>query len=240
MKRERVLVIDDDPQLQRLLRAQLLAREFTVQVAGRGEDGILATAEFDPDMILLALSLPGITGVETCRRLREWTRTPIIALNSGGKDASTVEALDAGADDCVATPFYLAELLARMRAIQRRFRDWRGAGRNTSPLTFGNLVVDLVKRQVHLDGRLLHFTPTEYELLHVLVSYAGRIVTHRELLTRVWGPSAATDTQYLHVYISQLRRKLEADPDAPRHFRTEPGVGYEFLAGDGGDSVAAS
>jgi len=228
VKRDRVLVVERNPQLQRLLRAQLIAEAFEVQVAERGEDGILATAEFEPDLILLALSLPGLTGVETCCRLRKWTSTSIIALNDRGQGQDTVEVLDAGADDCVSAPFHIPELLARMRAVLRRARDWGGSDAPQAPLQYGNLVVDLASRRVSLEDRPLHLTPTEFELLRVLTSCAGRMVTHRELLTRVWGSAAAGEVQYLHVYLSQLRRKLEPRSDSPRHIFTEPGVGYRF------------
>ena len=230
MRKERVLVVDDDPQLQRLLRAQLQALEMDVQVADRGEDAIKATAEFEPDLILMNIDLPGIDGVETTRRLRQWTQTPIIALDSQDQESHTVEALDTGADDHVEKPFSMAELLARMRAVLRRSRAADAAAHTAATLTFRNLTLDLVNRRVLLDGQPLHLTPTEYDLLRVLATHAGRVLTHRELLTRVWGPGASRDTQYLHVFVSQLRRQLEARPNAPRHIFTEPGVGYQFAA----------
>lgn len=230
MKKDLVLVVDMDPQSQRLLRAQLLALGYQVQVSGRGEDGIVATAEFEPEVILLATALPGIDGPETCRRIREWSRTPIIALSAGADEQTTVTALDAGADDCVTKPFRMIELLARIRAVRRRAQEWATPTAPEVPLTFRNLNIDPVRRRVVLEGRPLHLTPTEYELLRVLTSYAGRVVTHRELLTHVWGPASAADTQYLHVFVSQLRRKLESGAHPLRHILTEPGVGYQFIA----------
>ena len=226
MKKDLVLVVDSDPQLQRLLRAQLLALDFAVRIASRGEDALVAAAEFEPDLILLALHLPGISGVETCRRLREWTHVPIIALDGRDQEQLAVEALDAGADDYVGKPFSMVELLARMRAVLRRVRDWAAPPESATPLTLRNLTLDLVNRRVLLDGRVVHFTPTEYELLRVLVAHVGQVVTHRELLTTVWGAESAGDTQYLHVFISQLRHKLEPQPHSPRHILTVPGVGY--------------
>jgi two-component system KDP operon response regulator KdpE len=228
MKRDRILVVNDDPQLLRLLRAQLQTLEMDVQVASGGEVAIKAVAEFEPDIILLDLDLPGIDGVETIRRLRGWTQTPIIVLNGQDHETHAVEALDAGADDCVDKPFIMAELLARMRAVLRRSRAGSSPPADPAPLTFGNLTLDLINRSVLLDGQLLHLTPTEYDLLRVLATLAGRVLTHRELLTRVWGPESSRDTQYLHVFVSQLRRKLEAQPNAPRHIFTEAGVGYRF------------
>jgi two-component system KDP operon response regulator KdpE len=238
MKKERVLIVEANPQLQRLLRTQLMARDYDVQVTDRGEDAILATAEFEPDLILMDRALPGIDGVETCQRLREWTRIPIIILNgyekepdrADAQDLSTVEALDTGADDCVTKPFRIAELLARMRAVQRRAGDWRLVTTPSVAMNFGDMNIDPVNRHVCLNGQPLHLTPTEYRLLHMLASYVGRVLTHRELLTHVWGSESVNDTQYLHVFIGQLRRKLECHPDAVRHILTEPGVGYWFVA----------
>jgi two-component system KDP operon response regulator KdpE len=231
MRTDRVLVVDDDPQLQRLLRAQLTAREFVVQVTGRGEDAILMAAELEPELILLSISLPGITGVETCRRQREWTLVPIIALDGKNQAELAVEALDTGADDYLPKPFVMVELLARMRAVLRRVCSGATPPSPAIPLTFDNLTLDLINRRVLLNGQPLHLTPTEYELLRVLAGHAGQLLTHREILTHVWGPESATDTQYLHVFVSQLRRKLERGADAPRHIITEPGVGYQFSAG---------
>ena len=229
MKKERVLVVDDDRQIQRRVQAQLRTLEFVVRTADRGEDALVAAAEFEPDLILLALALPGISGMETCRRLREWTETPIILLDSQDQEQLKVEALDTGADDCVTKPFSMAELLARMRAVLRRARNGTAGPAQATLLKLRNLTLDLVRRHVLLDGLPLHLTPTEYELLRVLAANAGRVLTHREILTRIWGPASACDTQYLHVFVSQLRRKLEPHPDAPRHIVTEQGVGYEFI-----------
>ncbi len=230
MKKEKILVVDNDPKFQRLLRAQLLAQEFNVHLSERGEDAILTTAEIEPDLILLDMNLPDITGMETCRRLREWTRTPIIALDGQEEQRRTVEVLDIGADDCVTKPILMSELLARIRAVLRRARDWAAVSAPATSLSFRNLTLDLVNRHVFLADRPLHLTPTEYELLRVMAMYAGRVLTHRELLTRIWGTESADDTQYLHVFVSQLRRKLEAHPGAPHHILTEPGIGYQFSA----------
>lgn len=229
MKKECVLLAEEDPQLQRLLRAQLLALGLVVHVTDRGEDAIIAAAEFEPDLILLATRLPGISGVETTRRLREWSQTAIIVLNDEDQEPLTVEALDSGADDVVTKPFVMVELLARMRAVLRRTRSASSPLCSKAPLTFRDLSLDLVNRRVSLHGSPLHLTPTEYELLRLLATHAGRILTHRSLLTHVWGPSSATDTQYLHVFVNQLRRKLESQPHAPRYIITEPGVGYQFV-----------
>ena len=188
------------------------------------------TAEFEPDMILLAHGLPGITGVETTRRLCEWTQTPIILLNGKDQKRHTVLALDTGADDYVEKPFVMAELPARIRAVLRRARRVSPLPASEAPLNFRNLTMDLLNRRVLLNGQPLHLTSTEYDLLRVLTTHAGRVLTHRELLTRVWGPESSRDTQYVHVFISQLRRKLALHADAPRRIPTEPGVGYCFSA----------
>jgi two-component system KDP operon response regulator KdpE len=229
MKTDRVLIVEEDPNLQRLLRARLLALGYDVQVAERGEDALVVAADSEPDLILIAVNLPGIDGVETIRRLREWSTVPVIALNGEDQASVEVEALDAGADDYVLRPFRMSGFLARMRAVMRRSRETAPASVPT-PLTFRNLCLDLTSRRVLLDRQPLHLTPTEYELLCVLATHAGRVLTHRELLRRVWGPTSERDTQYLHVFISQLRRKLECRPNAPRHILTETGVGYEFAA----------
>jgi two-component system KDP operon response regulator KdpE len=230
MSGERVLVVQSDPKLQRLLQAQLLALEYAVQVANRGEDALIVAAEFEPELILLANVLPGINGVETIRRLREWTRTPVIVLDDQADEHRTVEALDAGADDYVRIPFRMPELLVRMRAVLRRVRERARSPAVAALLTFRNLTLDLTNRRVLLNGKPLRLTPIEYDLLRVLILHAGRVLTHRELLTKVWGAESSGDTQYLHVIISQLRRKLQPRSDGPRHILTEPGVGYQFAA----------
>jgi two-component system, OmpR family, KDP operon response regulator KdpE len=231
MKRERILVADENPQCQRLLRAHLTARNFLVQTAGLGRDALTTAADFDPNLILLEARLPDISGTETCRRLREWTRAPIICLLDPEEESveTTVAVLEAGADDCVSKPLNVPELLARVNAVLRRTKEWcETTSPAMTPLAFGDLTIDLINRRVRLGDKPLHLTPTEYELLRLLATYAGRVLTHRELLIRVWGPESACDTQYLHVFVSQLRRKLEPRPDAPRYIFTEPGVGYCF------------
>jgi len=230
MSHERVLLVDPEIQRQRRLRAQLQAMGFEVRVADRGEDALTLAAEFEPEVILLSAELPGMTGVETCRRLREWTPAILIVLNGEDHEHLSVDALNIGADDFMCRPFSMAELLARMRAILRRVRETLALRTVMTTLVYRNLTMDLVNRRVILDERPLHLTPTEYELLRVLATHAGQVLTHRELLTRVWGPESMGDTQYLHVFIPQLRRKLEPRADSPRHILTEPGVGYCFSA----------
>jgi two-component system KDP operon response regulator KdpE len=231
MKRERILVADENPQCQRLLRAHLTARNFLVLTAGLGRDTLSTAADFDPHLILLEAKLPDISGIETCRRLREWTRAAIICLLDPEEEPgkTTIAVLEAGADDCVSKPLNVPELLARVNAVLRRTREWcETTSPAVTPLAFGDLTMDLVNRRVSLGDKPVHLTPTEYDLLRLLATYAGRVLTQRELLIRVWGPESACDTQYLHVFVSQLRRKLEPRPDDPRYIFTEPGVGYRF------------
>jgi two-component system KDP operon response regulator KdpE len=230
MSKERILVVTDDPQLRRLLRRLLRAVGCIIEGTESGEEAIRLAAEFKPDLIVLGVALPGTRGVETIRRLRERSQVPIISLSEQDHESLTVEALDAGADDCLSRPFSTAVLLARMRAVLRRARDSATRPGPASPITFGHLTLDLANRRVLRDGQPVHLTPTEYALLRALAIHAGRVLTHRELLTQVWGAASVNDRQYLHVFVSQLRRKLECDVQAPRHILTEPGVGYRFSA----------
>lgn len=230
MNRGRILIVDTDLQCRRLLEPQLLALENNVRVVDRGEDGILAAAEFEPDLILMALSLPGISGLDTCRRMRECTRAPIIVLDEEGHDRM-VDALDQGADDYVTKPFRMDELLARMRAVLRRGRERGDTRPPATVLTLGGLTIDLINRAASVAGRPLHLTPTEYDLLRLLASHPGSVLTHREILTHVWGATSADDTQYLHVFVGQLRRKLDTRHADSTYIFTEHGVGYRFSAG---------
>ncbi len=226
MKKTRILVIDDEPQIGRMLRTQLAARGYEVEHVGTGNEGLIAVGENPPDLILLDVGLPDIDGVEVCRRLREWTAIPIIFLTVRDEERLKVRALDVGGDDYVTKPFGIPELLARVRAVMRRAQEQPSA--SSSVFTSGDLRVDFTARQVTVGGKEVRLTPTEYELLRLFILHADKTLTHRQLLTQIWGPEATTETQYLHVFIRQLRRKLEPDPTQPRHFVTEPGVGYRF------------
>ena len=180
-----------------------------------------------PDLILLDLGLPDMDGVEVCRRLREWTRIPIIVISARGQERDKIEALDAGADDYLTKPFGVGELMARVRVALRRGQ--KAAEPGASVFAFGNVVVDFSARRVTRDGEAVHLTPIEYRLLGVLIANVGRVLTHRALLREVWGPSHSDHTHYLRVYMGQLRQKLEDDPAQPRHLLTETGVGYRLL-----------
>ncbi len=222
----RILVVDDEPQIGRMLRTQLSARDYDVVHVTTGNDALLAIGEEPPDLVLLDLGLPDMDGVHVARRIREWSSVPIIFLTVKDDERTKVQALDAGGDDYVTKPFGLPELLARVRAVLRRRTEQPSASAAT--FASGDLRVDLTARQVVLGGQEVRLTPTEYELLRLFVLHADKTLTHHQLLTQIWGPDATTETQYLHVFIRQLRRKLEPDSSRPRHFVTEPGVGYRF------------
>ncbi|MCC2667919.1 MAG: kdpE [Armatimonadetes bacterium] len=226
MSSTRILVVDDEPQIGRMLRTQLTARGYQVEHVSTGNDGLLAVGEQPPDLVLLDLGLPDMDGIEVARRIREWSAVPIIFLTVRDEERTKVQALDVGGDDYVTKPFGIPELLARVRAVLRRKQEQPATA---GPVfASGELRVDFAARQVSLAGQEVRLTPTEYELLRLFVLHADKTLTHRQLLTQIWGPEATTETQYLHVFIRQLRRKLEPDPSKPRHFMTEPGVGYRF------------
>ena len=223
-----VLVIEDEPPIRRFLRPTLTSQGYRLVEAETGEDGLLQAATRQPDLVILDLGLPDLDGLEVIRRLREWTAVPIIVLSARGSESDKVAALDAGADDYVAKPFAVGELLARARVALRHAAS---AGREGAESTFalGDLRVDLLRRRVFVGDAEIRLTPIEYRLLAVLVRHAGKVLTHRQLLQEVWGPAQVEQTHYLRVYMANLRRKLEADPARPRFLRTEPGVGYRLL-----------
>ena len=224
MAEGRVLVVDDDPQILRAVRTSLHAHGYEVLTAGNGETAIDLLPDGGVDLIVLDLGLPGIEGQEVIERVRSWSEVPIIVLSVRESQAEKVAAFEAGADDYVTKPFGMPELLARMRAVRRRTEPDRGE----PALTFGRLEIDLGRKRVQLDGEEVHLTPTEYKLLEAFVANAGKPLTHRWLLQRVWGPGYATENQYLRVFIRQLRSKLADDPARPRFIVTEPGLGYRW------------
>jgi two-component system KDP operon response regulator KdpE len=223
----RVLVVDDEPQIVRALVINLRAREYEVDAAHDGATALRIAAARRPDVVVLDLGLPDMDGVEVIRGLRGWTRVPVIVLSARQTSDEKVEALDAGADDYVTKPFGMDELLARLRAAVRRVAP-SGPGDDASVVETEEFTVDLAAKKVDKDGADVRLTPTEWHLLEVLVRNTGRLVSQKQLLQEVWGPAYATETNYLRVYMAQLRRKLEADPSHPRHFVTEPGMGYRF------------
>lgn len=221
-----VLVIDDEPQIQRLLTITLEGQGYRVAIAGTGKEGLEATAQRRRDLIILDLGLPDLSGMSVLKQVREWTQTPVIILTVQDAETEKIEALDSGADDYVTKPFNGGELLARVRAALRR----GDKGKVEEPiLHFGDVTVNLAGRRVTRGNEPVKLTATEYALLKLFVQHAGKVLTHRHLLREVWGPERENETQYLRVYVQRLREKLEADPDSPALFQTEPGVGYRFV-----------
>jgi two-component system, OmpR family, KDP operon response regulator KdpE len=225
----RVLVVDDEPQIRRTLAINLRARGYQVDLAATGEEALKAAANQHPDVVVLDLGLPGIDGLQVIHGLRGWTRVPIIVLSVREREADKVAALDAGADDYVTKPFGINELLARLRAAVRRATP---TDEQVAIVQTPDFRVDLAAKQVLRDGREVRLTPTEWQLVELLVRNPGRLVSQRQLLHEVWGPKYGEETNYLRVFIAQLRRKLEPDPAHPRYFITEPGMGYRFQTND--------
>ncbi|WP_063050654.1 response regulator [Nocardia arthritidis] len=222
----KVLVVDDEPQIVRALRINLSVRGYEVITAATGGAGLRAAADRHPDVVILDLGLPDMDGIEVLAGLRGWTSAPVIVLSARTDSADKVEALDAGADDYVTKPFGMDELLARLRAAVRRGATDSDA--SAPVVTTDSFTVDLAAKRVTKRGHAVHLTPTEWGMLEMLVRNRGKLVGRRELLREVWGPSYATETHYLRVYLAQLRRKLEDDPSHPRHLLTEAGMGYRF------------
>ncbi|MFE2164521.1 response regulator [Streptomyces sp. NPDC059447] len=224
----RVLVVEDEPQIVRALVINLKARRYEVDAAEDGASALELAAARHPDVVLLDLGLPDMDGIEVIKGLRGWTRVPILVLSARHTSDEKVEALDAGADDYVTKPFGMDELLARLRAAVRRAEPSAAAGEDEVVVETAGFTVDLAAKKAVREGRDVRLTPTEWHLLEVLVRNGGKLVSQKQLLQEVWGPSYGTETNYLRVYMAQLRRKLEADPSHPRHFITEPGMGYRF------------
>jgi two-component system KDP operon response regulator KdpE len=222
-----ILVIDVEPQILRALKTILRERDFRVTTAGTGEEGLALAAAEPPDLVVLDLSLPKMDGIEVCARLREWTQLPILVLSVRGGERDKVAALDAGADDYLTKPFGIEELLARIRVGLRHAVLAKGSP--SVVISSGPVVIDLSTRQVTRDGAAVRLTPTEYRLLAYLSGHAGRVLTHQTILANVWGDEYRGHTEYLRVYIRQLRKKLEPDPDDPQILLTEPGIGYRFV-----------
>jgi two-component system KDP operon response regulator KdpE len=219
-----VLVVDDEPQILRALQTNLRGAGYEVEVAATASEALSVGAMRPPDAVILDLVLPDGSGIEVCRELRSWSSAPILVLSVVGDETEKVAALDAGADDYVQKPFGIDELLARLRALLRR------ATPSGEPvLEIGELRIDLEKRLVSVGGRRVQLTPNEFDLLRVLAQNEGKLMTHPAILREVWGPAYGTESHYLHVYISQLRRKLEDDPARPRYLLTEAGAGYRLV-----------
>jgi two-component system, OmpR family, KDP operon response regulator KdpE len=220
-----VLIVEDEQEIVRFLRAALTAAGYVVRVAGTGQDGLTEAATRSPDLIILDLGLPDLDGIEVTRRVREWSRVPIIVLSARGQERDKVEALDAGADDYLTKPFAVGELLARLRVAARHALQDGGA---EPVVEVGELRIDRARHEVTLAGTALKLTPTEFKLLAALARTPGRVVTHAQLLREVWGPGFVRQHHYLRVHMGNLRHKLEPIPSRPRYLLTEPGVGYRL------------
>jgi len=220
----KILIADDDPQILRALRITLAARGYEVVTASDGREALRLAADAHPDIIVLDLGMPGLTGIQVIEGVRGWSTVPILVVSGRSDSLDKVDALDAGADDYVTKPFAADELLARIRALARR----TPTATDEPVVTFGDVIVDLAAHLVTRGGAAVRLTPTEWRLLEVLVRNPDRLVTRETLLTEVWGPQYTTDTGYLRLYLAQLRKKLEAEPGKPRYLLTEAGMGYRF------------
>ncbi|WP_429812846.1 response regulator [Ensifer sp. B1-9] len=230
MSVERILVVDDEPQIQRFLKPALSAAGYDILEAMTGAEALKAAATSAPDVVILDLGLPDMDGKEVIANLRGWSQVPIIILSARDRESEKIAALDLGADDYIEKPFGIGELTARIRAALRHRVQMDGG---QTQLSADGVSIDTIKRVVMKDGEPVRLTPKEYDLLVMLAHHAGRVVTHRTLLTSVWGVAHSEDLHYLRVFIGQLRGKIERDPADPKIIRTEPGVGYRFVGDDG-------
>lgn len=223
---ERILVVDDEPQILRALKSLLARRGYGVTLAASGEEALQRAAETQPSLVILDLTLPGISGLEVCRRIREWSKMPILILSVRGEEADKISALDLGADDYLTKPFQTGELLARVRALLRRSSE---SSEQPTVIRSGPVTIDLAEKRVMVEERAVRLTRTEFAVLAVLAERADRVVTTRELLSSVWGSRSTDETPTLRVHVSNLRSKIESDPGAPTLIVTEPGVGYRLI-----------
>ncbi len=224
MSSQKILVIDDEPQITRVLRRSLAAHRYDVRVAADGEAGLDLFRDFQPDLVITDLSIPEMNGIEVCREVRKVSAIPIIVLSVKGEEKTKVEALDAGADDYITKPFGMDELLARVRVALRR----APSEKETSKLEAGDFLIDLATHRAVVRGLEVHLTPKEFELLSHFVKNHGKIMTHRSLLAAIWGGNFTEQTEYLRVFVGNLRKKIEPNPAKPTHILTEPWVGYRF------------
>jgi two-component system KDP operon response regulator KdpE len=229
IEKHRILIVDDEPQITRVLRTVLYAHGYDVRSAVDGESALQTFGDWPPDLVITDLAMPNMTGLELCRWLRARSEVPIVVLSVRGEEKTKVEALDAGADDYITKPFGVDELLARVRATLRRAPSQDTA---IQVVEAGDFRMDLESRRLTLQGKELHLTPKEYELMLYLIRNAGKVLTHRTLLGAVWGGEATEQTEYLRVFIRQLRKKIEPDPSTPRYILTEPWIGYRFNPGE--------
>jgi two-component system KDP operon response regulator KdpE len=222
-----IVIVEDDLQICRFLRTSLSVHGFQVIEAGSGERGLVEIGTRKPELVILDLGLPGMDGIEVIHKVREWSAVPIIVLSARSQESNKIAALDSGADDYLTKPFSIGELLARIRVSLRHAAQLVGDSTETI-FCLGDLQVDLTCRKVFLDEQEIHLTPLEYRLLTVLIRHAGKVLTHRQLLLQVWGPTYVEHAHYVRIYMGQLRRKLEVDPTQPRYLLTEAGIGYRL------------
>jgi len=224
----KVLIVDDEPQIRRAVKAGLERSGYAVMVASSGEEGLNIAAEHPPDLVILDLAMPGTDGFGVCEELRKWTKVPILVLSVRDAEEDKIRALDLGADDYLIKPFGLGELLARMRAVLRRVNN--NDDHNEPEFQCGDLQVNYVQRKVVVGGKEAHLTPKEYDLLKCIIQYRNRVLTHSQLLTKIWGPEYADESHTLRVHVANLRNKIEADPARPKFICTETRIGYRFKA----------
>ena len=225
-----ILLIEDEQAILRFLRPTLQSHDFKVVEALTGTEGLALAASHNPDLVLLDLGLPDMDGLEVLKRLREWSATPILIITARGKGKDKIAGLDAGADDYLTKPFDVGELLARIRVALRHSQRLKQGVRQEPVFETPDFKVDLSSRVVSVRGKEVHLTPNEYDLLALLIRHAGKVETQKQILQEVWGPASADQTQYLRIYVYQLRRKIESDPDRPKYILTESGVGYRLKA----------
>lgn len=224
-KGARILIIDDEEQIRRLLRVALEGHDYQIDEASSGKDGLRQAATFHPDLVILDIGLPDLGGLTVLERIREWSHVPVIMLTVQEDESEKIKALDSGADDYITKPFSMGELLARIRVALRH-----AAKTEDEPvIVLGDLSIDFARRLVTLSGKEVKLTPIEYDILKNLAVHAGRVLTHKQLLCKIWGKEYQKETHYLRIYIGQLRKKIEPDPTQPRYILTEPGVGYRLV-----------
>lgn len=228
MKSERILLVDDEPQITRVLRRSLTAHRYDVRIANDGETALELFHEFSPDLVITDLSMPEMDGIELCQKIRQISGVPIIVLSVKGEEKTKVTALDAGADDYITKPFGMDELLARVRATLRRTSQ--NIEKTSSNLAHGDFEFDLSAHKILVSGKEIYLTPKEFDLLLYLFQNAGKVITHHKLLGAIWGGNFTESTEYLRVFIGQLRKKIEPQPDKPKYILTVPWVGYRFVA----------
>jgi two-component system KDP operon response regulator KdpE len=231
-EKQRILIADDEPQITRVLRRSLTSHGYDIRSAADGESALETFGDWHPDLVITDLSMPNMDGLALCRQLRHLSSVPVIVLSVKGEEQTKVEALDAGADDYVTKPFGMDELLARIRATLRRAPEPRPEDAEPATLEAGDFRVNIESREVTVGGRQVRLTPKEYDLLVYLIRHPGKVLTHRTLLAAVWGGNYLEQTEYLRVFIGQLRKKIESDPATPRYILTEPWIGYRFDPGE--------